>query len=1080
LRSVSLRCAHLLLGCCLVLQCAASAALPARTLRFEQLSVEQGLAQELVTAIAQDQQGFMWFGSQNGLSRFDGYRVIVYKNIANDSRSLADNWIQALYVDDKGRLWIGTRSGLERYDAATDSFISCPFDASIKTDSERRNVHAIIGDGHGQLWLATKGGLQHYDPESGRFFILSHDAADAGSLSNDNVTAIVRDAQDNLWVGMGAGIDVLVPGATHFRHFRLDSAAAPDATQNEVHSLLIDQKQIMWIVTTSGLETWQLGKDVPHRHRFGRAEGLRSRLVTATDQDPDGNLWLGTEDDGLLRWDVARGRFVSFPTDPHSAAGKEVSTLYHDHTGTLWVGSLIGGVKYVDLASGGFNRFFHVPDDANSLANNKIFCVVSDGDGRLWLGSYGNPSRLDPKSNEITGVRQGAKHPGGISNDEAVLSIFRDKYAQLWAGTARGVGRFDPATGKFTPHLFYTGDPNSDSITQIVGDRSGMLWIASRGGLHRFDSATGKVWTFRHDSADAASLTNNWVKMTLEDRHGSFWVATDDGLDLLDRQTGRFTHFHHGPDAGSLSSDRVQFLFEDKKGILWVGTNDGLNRVDKNADGTIRFHTYTTNDGLGDDSIGGILEDDDGHLWMSTVTGISRMDTATDKFQNYTAHDGMVEGYYYIGSAFRDHDGTLYFGGVNGLTAFRPEDIHDNPYPPPVSITDVQISGQSVYGSHASKGIGLQAEMPDRKTLTLSYRQSVFSVEFSALHYADSRRNRFAYQLVGFDKDWVYINSSKRVATYTNLDPGHYVFRVRAANKDGIWNETGATLAVTILPPFWKTWWFRLGAAALCSIALWLAYRARLRVLTDQKIILEAQVRERTSEVVQQKEIVERKNELLQHAQEQLQHYFEDRERLFISISHDLRTPITRLQLRSGLLDDDSIREEFHEDLDELEKMVKGALQGVKDNYIHETSTEVPLDILIGRLIGGAQLAGHEVSYVQSGLSVIAKPLALKRAIGNLLDNALYYGERVEISARAEAQYVEIQIRDHGPGVAEEAFGSLFQSYVRLEHGHSRNENGMGLGLGIARSIVQAHGGELFLENHPDGGLIATIRLPTK
>jgi len=841
---------HFFFACWFTLLCASSSAAPVRTLRFEQLSVEQGLAQETVTAIMQSQQGFMWFGSQSGLSLYDGSRVTVYKNIPNDARSLADNWVQALYADEKNRLWVGTRAGLQRFDPATENFAHFVPGESIKPGSGKYDVCAIISDGHGQLWLATDDGLQHFDPETGKFMILRHNPADKDSLNNDKVTALALDEKGRLWIGTKDGVDRLSPGSTRFEHFRSGATAGSDDLQQEVQSLMVDREQSVWVVTNFGLENWRFDEGVLQKRHYGAADGLKPGMITALYQDRDANVWLGTNTNGLHRWDVTARRFVSYPIEPRSIAGTEVSALYQDRTGTLWVGTWTGGVKYVDLASGGFSRFFHVPDDDKSLSDNRIYGVAGDGPDHLWLAAFGALNRLDLATGEISVFHSDAKHPMGVNSDEPVLAVFRDRHAQLWVGTGVGLGRFDPATGRFTPRLFRTGDPNSESITHIADDRSGIMWVASRGGLHRFDPASNAVRTYRHDAADAASLGDNWVKMTLRDRHGVFWIATDNGLDRLDPATGHFSHLHHDSnDVTSLSSDRVQYLFEDAKGIVWVATNGGLNRMELAPDGTVHFHVYPTKEKQGIDSIGGILEDNEGHLWLSSATGISRFDIATGKFRNFTAHDGMIEGYYYVGSAFRDRDGTMYFGGVNGLTSFRPEAIRDNMVAPPVVITDLQFSGQSVHQANSPEGVNLIGAIQDANTLTLSYRQSEFSLAFAALHYGDPRRNRFAYQLQGFDKAWTITDAGKQIATYTNLDPGNYVFRVKAANKDGIWNETGVTLAIKITPPFWKTWWFRAVVALMFLGSMWLAYRARISVLTDQKKLLEEQVTARTAEL---------------------------------------------------------------------------------------------------------------------------------------------------------------------------------------------------------------------------------------
>jgi ligand-binding sensor domain-containing protein/signal transduction histidine kinase len=1072
-----------LIACWLAILCTSSLAEPLRTLRFEQVSVEQGLAQETTTAILQDRQGYMWFGSQGGLSRYDGYQVTVYRNLPGDARSLADNWVLALHCDERNRLWIGTRGGLQRYDAERRSFTRFVPDGPLATGRGKHQIRAIAGDGHGKLWLATSDGLQLFDPDSGRFSALRHDASDAGSLDNDTVTALARDAHGSLWVGTEAGVNRLPRAARHFEHLGRRGAGAQAAAPSDIRALIVDSRQTLWIATALGLETWQTDGGAPARRRYGPADGLQPGLITALFEDRNGDIWLGTNSHGLHHWNARSRRFVTFPIHPHTVAGGEVSALYQDRTGTLWVGTWTAGVKHVDLGSGGFSRHFHVPDDKTSLSDDRILAITDDGQGRLWLGTFGGLNRLDPATSQAAIYRRDERHPNNIPNAEVVVSVFRDRQAQLWVGTGSALGRFDPVSQRFTPRRFHTGDPNSEAVNHIASDRAGMLWIATRGGLHRLDPLTNKVRTYRHDPNDPASLVNDWVKMTLEDQDGTLWIATDDGLDRLDPASGRFSHFHgNARHAFSLRGDSVHYLFKDSKGTLWIGTDAGLNRKETAADGAIRFLAYGSREGLGSDSIGGILEDDSGRLWLSTATGISRFDMTSKTFRNYTARDGMIDGYYYVGSAFRDRGGTMYFGGVNGLTRFRPENIRDNPAPPPVLITDIQVAGRSVQGDQQTAGIELVNEMKDgmlsARTLRLSHRYTALSLTFSALHFADPQRNRYAYQLQGFDKGWTDVDASKRSVSYTNLDPGHYQFRVKAANKDGVWSDAEATLSITVTPPFWGTWWFRSGLLLLMAGGTFLVHRARVRVMSNQMNLLEEQVRIRTSEVTQQKNIVEQKNELLQGTQNQLQQYFDDRERLFISISHDLRTPITRLKLRSDLLDDEEMREEFYDDLDELETLVKGALQLVKDSDIHENITEVRLDPMIGRMIRGTQLAGHDVSYVESGLALKAKPLALKRVLGNLLDNALHYGQRAEISARAKGGHIEIRIRDHGPGVPEAALKTLFEPHVRLEHGRNQNKNGMGLGLSIAHRIVEAHGGKLILDNHPEGGLVATIQLP--
>jgi ligand-binding sensor domain-containing protein/signal transduction histidine kinase len=1047
----------LLLFLLLWLAQAPALAAPPRTLNFESLGVKEGLAQETVTAIVQDQQGFMWFGSQHGLSRYDGNRVVVYRTVPHDARSLSDNWVQALHVDKKNRLWVGTRGGLQRFDPDSGGFTTflAPDSAG---GAGKHHVQAIISDGYGQLWIGTNDGVQHFDPESGRFTVHRHRPGDAASLAHNQVNALALDADGALWVGLKRGLDRLAAGASAFEHFRVDSAQRPSAPMNEVQLLRVDQHQVLWIVTMDGLVSWPLASAGRQRHVFSAADGLPPSLITALLQDRDNTLWLGTNTSGLHRWDAQRQRFVAIPVDPHQLAGSEVSTLFQDHTGTLWVGTWTAGAKRVDLASGGFSRYFHQPGDARSLHDNRVYGICSDGKGGLLLAGFGGIDRLDPRSGDITRLRTDARLASHMRNNELVLAVHRDARGQLWIGTSAELGRFDPASGAFHPHAFAGPDPNSGSITHIGGDRAGNLWVGSRGGLHRIDAAGGADRSYRHDPQQPASLADDWVRMSLEDGDGRIWVATDNGLDLLDPASGAFRHFRHDPaDAASLSSDRVQFLFRDSRGTLWVGTNGGLNRMRRGAGGAIGFRSYTTRDGLGADSIGGILEADDGQLWLATASGISRMDPGRDSFKNFTARDGMIEGYYFSGSAYRDADGGMYFGGVNGLTAFHPDRIGANPYPPPAVLTGLRVGNTPL--------------PPDSNNLNLEHTASSLRFEFAALHFADPPHNRYRYQLQGFDRDWRDSDAGNASAGYTNLDPGHYVFRVKAANKDGVWGESAPPVSFDIAPPPWQRWWFQLPLGLGLMLLVWTIDRLRTRMHARRRLALEQEVQARTAEVQQQKQALEL-------AQAQLQGLLADRERLFISISHDLRTPINRLKFRAELLDDEVVREEFHDDLDDLSMMVKGAMETVKNSGINEQPAPVALDALFARVQRGAELGGHRFSYTPAGLAVLAKPLALRRAIGNLVDNAICYGGAVDVGMTAEDGAVHIRIRDHGPGVPESQLGQLFDPHLRLDHGRARNADGLGLGLGIARAIIAADGGSLRLENHPDGGLVAHIVLP--
>ncbi|WLI90223.1 two-component regulator propeller domain-containing protein [Massilia sp. R2A-15] len=846
-------CAALLLA--LSLLCAAGAhAAPARSLRFEQLSVEHGLAQESILAIIQDGDGFMWFGSQSGLSRFDGYRVTTYRNEAGNPASLVNNWVRVLHIDSVGRLWIGTDGGLDRFDPETQTFTHYDPQEPVKRGNGNRHIHALLDDGKDGLWIATADGLQHFDMKTGAFKVWRHVAGMPQSLADDKVNALALDAGGRLWIGTDSGLDSLAPGARGFEHH---AVAGGGAKLNTVSALLADANQTLWIGSLDGLEMWKPSAGPAARRLLGPAEGVARSKVTVLFQDADATIWAGTHDDGLYRWLPQLRRFANYrsqPGDGHSLADNYVSSMFRDRLGTFWVGTWYAGVSRVDLGSGGFTRIVRQAGGQGALSDNKVRAIVGDGAGKVWLGTNDGIDRYDPVTATTEVWRHDPDNPNSLS-DALVNALALDRNGVLWAGGRSGVTSFDPAKGRFTRQLLAAGDPAGETVRGMLADRAGVLWISSLGGLHRLDPATRKVRTYQHHPADPDSLADNVARTILEDRRGQLWIGTFDGLDLLDRATGKFRHFRHDPaDPASINHDEVHYLLEDHRGDIWVGTAGGLNKMIQDRGG-VKFKRYSSADGLADDAVAAMLEDDDGNIWVSSTTGLSRLNPATGKWRTYNGADGTIEGAYFDGSAFKSRDGTLYFGGFNGITAFHPRAISDNLIAPRAVITGFQVFNKPVQQVHPGL---LKGPIEHASEITLDAADSVFSLEFSALHYAAPQRNRFAYQLVGFDENWVATDASRRFATYTNLDPGTYTFKVKAANKDGVWSASGATLSIVIRPPFWKTWWFRTMMGMFVLGSAYAAFRFRMRGLRRQKDLLEQQVHARTAEIGQQNRLLER------------------------------------------------------------------------------------------------------------------------------------------------------------------------------------------------------------------------------
>jgi ligand-binding sensor domain-containing protein/signal transduction histidine kinase len=825
-----------------------------RSLRFEHLGLEQGLAQETVKTILQDRTGFMWFGTQGGLNRYDGYRIRAFRSDPADPGSLPDNYVLASHEDGEGRLWFGTRGGLARFDEAKQKFVRYPFVSGSEPVARNRAVAAIAGDGAGGLWVGTGEGLVHLDTASGRFRTFRHDAGDPASLRDDRVSALALDGRGGLWVGTGVGIDHLPAGAAGFDHYDIDPRGG--AKRNAVLSLSMAQNGTLWIGTAAGLDAWRTGEGQPQRRHVGADEGIGETGILTLYHDAGNNLWVGTDLDGLKWLDPASQRFVGYnnvPLDRHSLSDNQVSSVLVDRTGTLWVGTQFSGVNRTDLASGGFGSFTLLPAESGgrtATPSRKIRAIAAGADGRLWLGTTGSGLiHLEPISGRAERIRHDPARRGSLPDD--IITALLPARGRLWVGSATGLSWRDASSGRFTT-VALGQDSAGNYVQDLMQDRAGNLWAATRGGLFLLDPEGRILSVWRHDPLDPKSLGENYGFALLEDRAGTIWLGTENGLDRFDRASGTFTHFRHDDkNPSTLRHNRVYYLYESARGEMWVGTAAGLHRMERDAGGGAVFRYFPVTNLHEPVPIGGILEDGHGEMWISTTVGLTRLNPATGEFKSYSAKDGLLDGSYFVGAAARGADGELHFGGVNGMTSFMPDAVRENPYPAQPVITDFLVQNRSRM-PHAAAGPS-QVRLP--------YGDSVFTLEFAALHFADPQSNRFAYRLQGFDRDWTETDATKRFATYTNLDPGPYVFEVRAANKDGLWSDGPARLRIVIATPFWMTWWFRL-LAALAVIGAGVAiYRLRIRVLVQQTERLERTVGARTAELVLQKEAAEQQKE---------------------------------------------------------------------------------------------------------------------------------------------------------------------------------------------------------------------------
>lgn len=1104
-------CAAVLLA--MALACGGHAAVAATqaTLRFENLNKAHGLPSENALAITQDRQGFIWIGGQDGLSRYDGYEVRVYRHNADNPSSLADNWVRALYSDPQGILWIGTQAGLQRYEPASGRFTLFLPGGDDKSTPNSRNVRSIIAGPQGTLWIGTDDGLQQFAPATARFSNFRHDAAQAGSLINNSAPSLAMDRRGRLWIGTRAGLDRYDGAGAPFRHFRLPARQpGDDAKRNIIRALLVVGDQL-WVGNGAGVERWDITGDEPARRRYGEAEGMPAEFATlGLAHDNHGDVWIATNA-GLYRHSAQAERMSRFehdPTDSYSVPAGQLTCLWQDRSGTLWIGSLAGGVGRADLDSGGFRRLRQSPQDPDGLSSNLINKVGGDPAGGLWLSTNRGLNHYDPTSGKITVFRHAADKPGSLGHDN-VTGVTYDNTGRLWVGTTAGLNLYDAATKRFTPHPFEAGDPGNNAINHLITDRDGMLWAGTLTGLRRMDPATGELKTWRHDAADPNSLASDFVNAVMQDRAGQIWVGTYSGLDRYDPASGRFRHFVNEGRLGGLNHNRIWTVIQDRKGTVWAGTPLGLNRIDIDAAGKASIHSYPT-----DATLDAILEGDDGRLWVSTDAGVSAFDPETGRYTHYTSSDGLIEGGFINHSAYAAPDGTLNFGGFSGgLLSFQPKDVTTNPLAPQVAITDISVFNQSVYQSPPAD-FALSGPLDRPTSASLSYRHTVFSIEFAALHFADPQRNSYAYRLEGFDTDWVATSPARRVATYTNLDPGTYTFRVKASNKNGVWNDSGVALTLTIAPPLWKTWWFRTLMVALAALAAYAFYRNRIRRYLRQQQILEQQVQERTK-------LADDALASLKETQQQmvLQEKMASVGTLTAGIAHEINNPVNFAHVGAQNLGGELHR--FHEFLLHLagDDVDDSVVQAIDQHFarldgqvsvIAEGTSRIRL--LVKDLLNFARLGEAERNTVAVGDSLGSTvnlvrtryartidivctldanpvlecwPSLLNQVFMNLIVNACQAIEarresepllkgRLSIRSHIDGECLKLTFEDNGCGIAAANLDRIFEPfYTTKEVG-----NGTGLGLSISFGIVQKHGGRLEARSTQGAGSCFTVVLP--
>lgn len=1028
------------------------AAWTGQSLRFEHIGIEDGLSQSTVTVIMQDRHGFLWFGTEDGLNRYDGYKFTIFKPDPTDPSSLSDRWIHALYEDRLGNIWVGTRlGGLNRFDPNTGLFQHYQYNPAVPVGLSSNKVNAIYEDERGIIWVGTEAGLDWLDPSSGLITHVKGEPDNPLTLNGSQITAISEDMRGNIWVATAdAGLNRYSPDEETFRRYVYDEALKERICSRAIVAIAQDHSGILWLATSNGLSRLNpiSGYATCYRNDPAAPESLSDNQVQTVFVDRFGRVWIGTARglDYFIPETEAFGHIASDPISPNSLSAETVYSIYQDRGGVIWVGTYGEGINKYDQTLERFAFFRNHPDDPTSLSDNFIFPIHVDPAGRVWVGTYGGGlNQFDPLTGSFTRYVNDPKIPYSLPNNY-IWSIFTDSHSNLWVGTGSGLSRLEFDTGRFISYSHRAdnaSDPEPGVVFTMAEDSSGIFWLGTRNGIGQFYPRTG-VYLPKDFNFTGAPGTGDRVVSMLMEKGDVLWFGTmDRGLYRFNIPTGDLKNFRADPNvAGSLSNNTVFAIHRDARGILWVATGGGgLNRFDPQTE---TFRPYTEADGLPNPVVYGILEDANGNLWMTTNSGVSRFNPIAVTFRNFTVNDGLASMDFNMSAYARAPDGAMYFGSVKGLNAFYPDRIFENSYIPPVALTSLTSGGKAL----------AEESLPSAPaSIVIAWPNNSFEFEFTALSFADATHNEYAYKLDGFDTEWNFIGS-KRNGRYTNLPGGEYTLLLKAANSDGVWNESPLEIPVEVIPPFWETWWFRSSVLLGALMLALLGYRIRIRQVQDRNRELEALVRARTLEM---EKLFERTKELV---------VVEERNRLARDLHDSAKQKAFAALAQLGAVNADMEGPLARKHLLEAENLVAEVIQEL--TFLIQEMYPVEL------MENGLASTVREYVYNWAGRNDILADinieapqrldLKVEQAIYRVIQEALAnvarhsHAHRVQVSLLFRGDELEVSIDDDGRGFNVSA--------------------PPGVGIRSIRERIASIGGQVAFESEPGHGARVRLTVP--
>lgn len=1095
-----------------------------KSIRFHHYSMEEGLPQNLVDCILQDSKGFMWFGTWGGLVRFDGYAFKVYRQQTTEYSTISNNYIYSICEDFNGNIWVGTNNGINIYRYNKDIFQHFN-DETAKFKALSEKITAIVPDNDSTLWIGTSSGLVHLtiDDRSSIQQLTSFSFGEGPQhIAGDVINHLLIDRNSNLWISTHHGVCILEKGSEKFRY--IQSNQPNSISFNIVKSTFEDSDGYIWIATEFGVNKYDpdTKEIISYNADVSSPENsLAHPYVMSVAEDAKGNILIGTFGGLSVYKKEGSDVFTNYKENAYleySLSNDFINCIYKDKSGNIWIGTERGGINKYNSAKTEFEYFENEPGANNTLSNNVINSIYEDKKN-IWIGtSGGGLNKYNKQTGKFKHYQYDFNAPDELSINNFISAIHRDKQKNLWIGSW-GTGLYKLINENKENEHFINFRPQpaensliNDYVSSIISDDAGNLWIGTYEGLDKF---TVQKERFEHIIPHENEPAINRVGYLLFDNDNNLWIGTVNGLfklEFLNREDyliKRFTKEKKRKDC--LSDNYVTTLYQDTKNNLWIGTYGfGMNKLISEKEGG-RFEHYTMEQGLPNNIIYRILEDNSGNLWLTTDHGLSRFTPESNKFKNFFSVDGLQNNQYYWNAAFKNSEGKLFVGGVNGLNTFYPDSIFEDlsNYQGKVVITDLKIYNESVKPDVKYFGQAILSQsITTTKNIKISYKAREISFEFSALNYEQPSSIEYAYLLEGFESKWNVVKSNRRYARYTNLKPGKYIFKVRATNLIGEWPDNTTDIHLTIIPPFWSTWWFRISAVFVIITLLIIYNRYKIYSLKIQKQKLEKQVKERTAEIEDQKEKLALQNRQIHKQRDKLfelnkkvKAVNESKLKFFTNISHEFKTPLTLILGPIGrLLKNPDVSPEIKTAIDLVNKNTRRLLHLVNQlmdfrklehGKMILNVSKVDLDKILSDIIESFRSLSEQQDISLTYLPVNIEDETwldfqkLENILYNLLSNAFKYtdrGGKIMLKVfhdHTESNMLTIEVSDTGVGIEKEKLEFVFNRFYQIET-KSERRIGTGIGLALTKELVEVHKGSITVTSELGKGTIFTIRIPTQ